>query len=80
MQVGLYAEELPDWYKVKYYFVKLERKATFLCIKAVPRIEKILGYELATFSLPCSAVICFVNELPNLSHQPLSMAHSQVQR
>ena len=42
----------------KDYLVKLERKAIFLCIKAVPRIEKILGYELATFSFPCSAVIC----------------------
>jgi hypothetical protein len=42
---------------------------------AVRRIEKNLGYELATVLISSFCHDLLVNELPTLSHQPVSMAH-----
>lgn len=43
-------------------------------------IERNLGYELATVLISSFCRDLLVNELPTLSHQPVSMAHCRGHR
>ena len=66
-------------YSYQVFFVSLERKAILLYIKAVRRIEKKRGYELATV---LNSTFCYELHSKNSRHRAISrfMTRCRVQR
>ena len=63
----------------EFFSVTLEEITIFLCIKAVPRIEKIQGYDLETV---LNSTFCYKLHSMNSDFEPptFSMTRCRVQR